>query len=561
VPARVLILGLDGATFDLIEPWAAAGSLPHLARLMAGGAWGRLRSTVPPATFPAWTSLMTGVNPGQHGIFDFTRRVPATYRVEFLNATYRRQPSAWRLLSDAGCRVGVVGLPATYPPERLNGFLISGFDAPVATGIDRSFVQPPELYDELRQAVGPYEITDFQELRIGPGWHEMALRKLLHAAERRTEIAACLLDREPWDCFFVHFGESDTVAHHFWAFHDPGSPRYDAARAGDLGHAIRSVYRALDRAVGELVAHAGESATVMVVSDHGSGGTGERVICLNRWLERQGWLQFAPSSFAGRAAAQVKRLGLALPTSLQEWAFRGPLRRLVGRLESGARLGGIDWAGTRAFSEEVNTFPAIWLNVQGREPLGSVVPGGDYEELRDEILARLAAWLDPATSERVIARAWRREELYHGPAVEEAPDIVLEPALDRGYSYTVLSSHGRPGEALRTLAPAERLGAKGGSMNGSHRPDGVLILAGGGVRPAGQLSRAEIVDVAPTLLHLLDVPLPANLDGRVQAKALVPGGEVLPARTVADDDTTPGPYSAEQASLVSRRLRGLGYRV
>ena len=143
MPARVLVIGLDGATFDLIEPWKE--ELPNLAGLMEGGAWGRLRSTVPPVTFPAWTSLATGTNPGRHGIFDFTQRVPGAYRVEFVNATFRRQPSVWRHLSKAGRRVGVMGLPAAYPPEAVNGFFISGFDSPVATGIDRSFVHPPKL--------------------------------------------------------------------------------------------------------------------------------------------------------------------------------------------------------------------------------------------------------------------------------------------------------------------------------------------------------------------------------------------------------------------------------
>jgi predicted AlkP superfamily phosphohydrolase/phosphomutase len=508
---------------------------------------------------------MTGVNPGQHGVFDFTRRVPGAYRIEFLNATYRQRPSAWRLLSKAGRRVGVMGLPATYPPEPLNGFLISGFDAPVATGIDRSFVHPPELYDEICRAVGPYEITDFQELHIGPGWHEMALRKLLHVARRRTEIAAYLLDRKAWDCFFVHFGESDTVAHHFWAFHDPASPRHIAS--ADLSDAIHTVYRALDRAVGELVGRAGDEVTVMIVSDHGSGGTGEWVIHLNRWLAEQGWLCFAPQSAVDRAVGKLKRLGMALPAPLQEWAFRGPLRRLVGRLESSTRLGGIDWAATCAFSEEVNTCPGIWLNVHGREPLGTLAPG-DYERQRDQIAARLLNWRHPTTGEPVIARAWRREELYHGPAVDSAPDIVLEPALDtsasldtrRGYSHTLLPSGGQPGEPLRRLTAEERLGAKGGSMNGSHRPEGVFILAGAGARPGVRLADAQIVDVAPTLLHLLDVPLPAHLDGRVLTEALRSDGKGASTQTAAQSMLSPKPYSAKQAEMVDRRLRGLGYR-
>jgi predicted AlkP superfamily phosphohydrolase/phosphomutase len=557
MPARVLVVGLDGATFDLIEPWKK--DLPHLARLMDGGSWGRLRSTVPPVTFPAWTSLATGTNPGRHGIFDFTQRVPGTYRLEFVNATFRQQPTIWRILSEAGRRVAVMGLPAAYPPEASNGIFISGFDSPVATGIDRSFVYPPQLYDEIREAVGAYEITGFQELRVGPGWHEMALDKLLHTARRRTEIAAYLLDREAWDCFFVHFGESDTVAHHFWAFHDPGSPRYDAERAEKLGHAIPTVYQALDCALGELIDAAGDRATVLIVSDHGSGGTGAWVVHLNRWLEQQGWLRFAIAGPADWGIGQMKRLGLALPARLQEWVFRGPLRRLADRLESGARLGGVDWAGTRAFSEEANTLPALWLNVRGREPMGTVGPGEPYEALRSEIVGRLAELCHPETGDRVLARTWHREELYRGPAVDLAPDIVLEPALDRGYAYTFLPSGGRPGDALRKLTVDERLGAKGGSMNGSHRPEGVLIMSGPNVGCSLQLDGAQIVDVAPTLLHLLEVEAPADLDGRSLVIGPPSRGSERRGPVPSRPDVERRHYSAEESAVVRSRLRGLGY--
>ncbi|MFC2029897.1 alkaline phosphatase family protein [Chloroflexota bacterium] len=566
--SRVLMIGLDGATFDLIDPWVSDGgshgasrsSLPHLARLMGSGAWGRLRSTVPPATFPAWTSLMTGVNPGRHGVFDFTRRVPGTYRIEFINATHRLQSTIWQLLSQCDQRVAVIGMPATYPPEAVNGVCISGFDSPVATGIDRSFVHPPELYDEIREAVGPYEITDFQETQIGPAWHENAQRKMLHALSRRTAIASYLLDRESWDCFFVHYGESDTVAHHFWAFHDSDSPRYKEQEAEHWGRAIQTIYQALDKAIGQLLRDAGPGATVLIVSDHGSGGAGQHVIHLNRWLATHGWLSFAPRSAVERAATGVKRVGLALPSQLQEFAFRGPLRRAVSGLESSARLGGIDWQGTQAFSEEVNTFPAIWLNVKGRDPGGTVEPGDCYEALREEILAGLMSWQNPATGQMIAHRAWRREELYEGDAVEYAPDIVVEPALDQGFSYTFLSSDGRAGPALRTLTESERLGAKGGSMNGSHRPDGILLLSGAGVRAAVRLAGCHITDVAPTLLQLLGTPLPEGLDGRVLSEALLDGDRTTTFTPAGNLDLPPEPYTDEQAERLGRRLRGLGYR-
>ncbi len=563
MPARVLLVGLDGATFDLIQPWAASGHLPLMAQVMEAGTWGPLRSTTPPSTFPAWTSLMTGVNPGQHGVFDFTRRVPGCYAIEFINATYRRRPSVWQLLSEAGLRVGVMGFPATYPPESINGFLISGFDSPVATGIDSSFVSPPELYDEICREVGPYPITGFQEVRIGPGWHQQALRKLKRAARRRTDIASHLLDREPWDCFAVHFGESDTVAHHFWAFHDPGSPRYDEAGVARFGQAILQVYKELDRALGELLVHAGQDATLIVVSDHGSGGTGQHVLHLNGWLAQNGWLRFASPGVRGWATACLKRAGLSLPAALQERAFRGPFHKFVDRVESSARFGALDWAGTRAFSEETNTFPSIWINVKGRDPEGTVKPGAEYEQLRDELLARLLEWPNPESGEPVIAQAWHREELFHGEAVADAPDIVLEPALNQGYSYTLLPTSGSQlllTGPVRLLTPSERQGAKGGSMNGSHRPDGILILHGAGVLRGATLGETHIVDLAPSILHLLGAHLPPYLDGRVLQEAFVGNAQVRIAPLEHDHGSGPRPYSMSQAGAVARRLRGLGYR-
>jgi predicted AlkP superfamily phosphohydrolase/phosphomutase len=551
----LVLLGLDGATFDLIRPWAESGELPTLAALMRDGAWGPLASTVPPASFPAWSTLLTGANPGRHGIYDFTQRLPGHYRVAFLNATQRRMPTLWRLASQAGQRVAALGFPATYPPEAVNGLLVSGFDSPVATGIGRSCVYPPERYAEI----APYPLGGIQEVHIGTGWHGRALRQILSGIERRTEVALGLLRQEPWDLFALHYGESDTVAHHFWAWHDPQSPRYDPEGAGRFGDAIRQVYRALDRALGILLEALPLETTVFIVSDHGTGGAGEWVLHLNRWLAEQGWLRFR----AGRARtlpAGLRRVGLRLPQRWQEWAFRGPLRGLVYRLESQNRFGGVDWSHTAAFSEEVNTLPAIWLNVRGREPRGTVDPA-EYERLREEIIAALEDWHHPETGAPLLRRAWKREALYQGPWVQLAPDIILEPALDGGYSVTFLGSSGQAGPAVRRLAPEEHLGAKGGSMNGSHRPEGILVLAGAGVRPGTCLVGATLADVAPTAMAVLGIDLPSDLDGRVLREAFQPAFlSEHQTRATAGDPVTPQPYTPGEEALVHDRLRGLGYR-
>ncbi|HKA28122.1 MAG TPA: alkaline phosphatase family protein, partial [Candidatus Binatia bacterium] len=286
--ARLLVIGLDGATLDLVAPWAAAGDLPVLARLMATGAWGPLRSTVPPATFPAWTSLVTGVNPGRHGVLDFVERVPGTLRVRFVNGSQRRTPALWSRLSAAGRRVAVLTVPATYPPEPVNGVMVSGFDSPVSSAIDGSFVFPRAFHAEVERLVGRVPFADFQEVRTGRRWHERAVVSLLDGVGRRATLTEAVLRREHWDACMVVFGESDTVAHHFWRYHDPASPRHAPGKHAD---AVARVYRALDTAVGRLIAAAGD-ATVAIVSDHGSGGAGDRAVHLNRYLASQGLLGF-----------------------------------------------------------------------------------------------------------------------------------------------------------------------------------------------------------------------------------------------------------------------------
>jgi predicted AlkP superfamily phosphohydrolase/phosphomutase len=554
VGTQFVLLGLDGATFDLILPWAQSGDLPTLARLLKEGAWGPLASTTPPTSFPAWSTVMTGANPGRHGLYDFTQRLAGRYEVGFVNATHRRMPSLWQRASTAGRRVAALGFPGTYPPEAVNGLLVSGFDSPVATAIGRRCVYPPERYRD----VAPYPLGGIQEVRIGPGWHERALAQLLAGVERRTAVALRLLREEPWDLFALHYGESDTVAHHFWAFHDRQSPRCDPADAGRFGHAIQQVYRALDRALGRLLETLPD-ATVAILSDHGSGGAGEWVVHLNRWLAEHGWLRFAGGG-THRFAAGLRRLGLCLPAAWQEWAFRGPLRGWVDRIESHNRLDGIDWAHTAAFSEEVNTLPGIWLNVRGREPAGTVAPE-QYERWRAELITALGGWRHPETGAPLLVQAWRREDLYQGPWVHLAPDIVLEPALDRGYSVTFLSSGGQPGPALRRLMPQERLGAKGGSMNGSHRPTGILLLAGAGVLPGVHLRGAALADIAPTTLAALGLPLPPGLDGHVLQDAFLPGSLCEQAGPATKTTSPPAqPYSPEEEAAVLERLRGLGYR-
>jgi len=551
----LLIVGIDGATWDVAEALIAAGRMPNLAALRAGGVWGPLASTVPPATFPSWSTFATGVNPGRHGIFDFTRRVFGTYEVTFINSTFRAAPSIWRRLSDQGKRVGVLGLPGTYPPEPVNGCMISGFDTPVTTRADASFIYPRELA-ALVEAKGGFPFADFQEFRIGADWYRMASEQLLEGIDAKTSLAIDLLRREPWDSFLLLYGESDTVAHHFWKFHDAGSPRFEPC-AHEYGDAINKVYERLDSSIGRLI-DAAEPQNILVVSDHGFGGAGRKNIHLNHWLAEHGY-QKRLANNGGGLSSTLKRLALRMiPASLQATAFRLNGGRWASRLESRARFNGISWPETTAFSEELNYFPSIWLNLEGREPQG-VVASGDYRRVVDDVCADLCEGLiDPETRRSVVRHAWRRDELYHGDHVQYAPDIILDLELDAGYSYNCLSSASTPGtDVFSTFQIGHSDGGKLAGMSGSHRSDGLFVMAGKDVGGLGRIQGAAIADMAPTIMNLAGADLPRGLDGRlIEPRDL----NRDPADPVEQDNAnTPQPYSDAEESEIAARLEALGY--
>ena len=565
--SKVMVIGLDGATFDLIDPFIQAGELPNLERLISEGTRAPLRSTTPSATFPAWTSFATGVNPGKHGIFDFTKMKPRSYRIEFLNSSHRKYPAFWEVLSKLGKRVCVVALPGTYPPEEVNGIMISGFDSPVATGIDASFVYPKELFRELNSKFGRFPFADFQELVIEEGWHDLAFERLLSGLKRKKDIALHIFKKEKWDLFLILFGEADTVSHHFWCAFDEASPRFVPELASKHREAIRKIYRELDSTIGELVDEAGEEYHVLLASDHGFGGTGDKIFYINRWLEKEGFLAFRKTGGAfSRNIDSLKRTGMRfVPPKAQEWLLRSPLKHLAANLEAKSRFGMIDWEKTKAFSEELNYAPSIRINSEGERPQG-VVKESKYVDLAREIVQRLNELEDPFTAKKIVKRVHLREELYSGPFVPEAPDLILELELDNGYSYSCLkTSPSENPSPLRKMERWEYIGAKGRSMNGSHRPEGIFILKGEGVKSGSRLEEAEIIDITPTLYYLFNIEIFKDMDGSVLISAFEE--EYRDRNRVKHAETTGGfgfkvrerPYSGKEAREVEERLRALGY--
>ena len=554
-PAPALVLALDGATFDVIQPLVAAGRLPNLGHWISQGVQAPLRSTCPPVTFPAWSTFMTGLEPAQHGIYDFTQKVPGRYRVRFVNASHRRGESLFARISRAGGRVLVLGLPATFPPEPVSGLLVSGFDAPVSVGSDEHSASDPALYRSIAERVGPWMRPSLDETATGVDFHERAVETLLERIESKTVFALEALQAlrddaqgsRP-DLMMVVFSESDTVGHHYWRDHDPGSPRHEASASAARRGAVGAVYERLDAACGRLRQAYGEDAFCLVVSDHGMGGAARHIVHLNAYLDSCGFLQRRPSKVPSSDAwaRGARNIALrSLPPRLAQKLFRRA-PDTAARLESLARFGGFDWQRTRAFSEEANTQPGVWINLRGREEAGCVAPQ-DYAALRHDVMDALRDWKLPGGGP-VVESALAREQVYQGPFADRAPDIVIELALDRGYGLSLVptpwSDRNRVIDPVRSLQTSELGGGRGRGMNGTHRRNGILVApqaANGLGLQQGQL--LHLRDVAPMILAAMGLGESGEGRPRPDRAATLPGRD----------------YSAEEEALVAARLRALGY--
>jgi predicted AlkP superfamily phosphohydrolase/phosphomutase len=565
---KVLLIGLDGATFDLIEPWVAQGRLPTLARLFRKGARATLWSSPLSNSAQAWSTLISGKNAASHGIYDFFERKPGSYDVRFVNASFRRGRSLWRVLSEAGKRVGVINVPMSYPAEDVSGPVLCGLDSP---GMDGRFAHPPGLLDEIKREVGQYILEPGIWGLIRKGQYGEALEAMLETINVRTATARYLMGRYPWDFFMVVFTCSDKVQHHFWKFMDPARTDIAPEVRERYREAIFKVYERLDRSVAELAGLVGPETALYVVSDHGAGPSTNRTFYINRWLRSEGLLAAGGSGSLrarGRQAVAsiIRRLDRAvkkeLPRGVKEALLRA-MPGLRGKVESIISLGRIEWGATQAYSYE--NHPAIFLNVAGREPMGTVRPGAEYEALRERIMGLLLGLRCPETGEAIVERAVRREEVYSGPLLDAAPDIIFE-WKDSRYIHRP-SDLAHDGPFIEILRPEQLAESEQFSRpSGVHRSNGILIcrgegLAGGGLAHGAQ---ARLQDMAPTLLCHLGVAIPADMDGRVLdylfteafRKANPPRYEAPSGDDAAGQRVV---FGEEEAREIGERLKGLGY--
>ncbi len=564
---ELIIIGIDSATFDLIGPWAKAGELPNLARLIEEGVHGDLTSTTPPVSPPAWASFMTGKNPGKHGIFSFFESVPNSYSVFHTNGGSCRAKTIWKILSEEGKRVGIINVPMTYPPEEVAGYLIAGWDTPD----ERSyFIYPAALQEELTREFGKIETSVYHFVqKLGNSYRSayQAYKLWERLEERRARLCQHLMHTHPTDLVMVHFFAVDQIQHYFWHYMDRTHPLHDPEGALLLGSVIKEMYRTTDRLIGELLALLPDETSVIVLSDHGAGPLSSRRIFVNNFLSSLGLLRFKDAERPAPRVSAVAHLALKqvdaflrwlLPSKVKTWVtWTFPLAR--DKFESYIATGQIDWSATKAYCNE-KFGSAIWINVKGVRPNGIVEPGPEYEELVTFITQKLYEINDPETGGQLITRVYRKEEIYSGPYLGNAPDLLIDEWVDLAFHPGVTARNQR-GKPIVTNEKPKGKGVR--DKTGSHRYNGVLLLKGDPFKSGETLPGAQIFDLAPTILHLMGLPVPDDMDGKVLTEALT--DEYLARHPVAyrkaDDGFSASErvYSDEDGRKVEERLRDLGY--
>lgn len=539
---KVLVVGLDGATFDIIHPLVADGRLPNLAHIMQTGAWGTLKSTVPPVTPSAWTSFFTGKNAGKHGIYDFQEIDPDTYQFHTVRTNQHREKTLWDLLGETGRQAIVTDVPFTYPPRPINGWMITGYGTPRTPGniitypADLADHLPPHLRSEIKVALPTNKFERSQ--RFVDEWKEVM--------EGRRQLLCYLMTERPWDLFMHVFSITDTMAHVFWTYVDPAHPNYHKPEGETYREAFLHGYEMCDQILGEMIELAGPGTTILILSDHGFGSVRPRQYIFQRLL-KGGYVKGK-----GNASLRGRLMKTAVDTYnrfpfLREWIKglrpnnRRRMKQTLRRAQLMPNVKGIDY--TRSKIVPTNFGLRMWVNDQGRFAQG-IVPPSQKDALLTELDQYLTAHRDKATGKPIIARTYRGDDLYHGPFANRGPDMVIE--------YSNLHD---PGAATPPKNPF---------LEGGHTANGIFLAHGPKIQSI-HLEPANLIDLAPTILHLFGQPVSPDMDGRVITGIFTPDYQKThpvqfgdePARHGTDHAGTG--YTEDEEAEINAQLRQLGY--
>lgn len=471
----------------------------------------------------------------------------------------------WSILSRSGRRVGLLNIPTTYPPRKINGFMVTGMLTPPSS---EDYTYPRELRSRLEKAVGGYTVLP-SELLHARGREAEHLLSVQRVAHMRMQAANWLMREYDWDFFMVVFGATDQIQHALWHLMDETHSRHQPRASDEMRHGIRRVCQQLNAYLTDLLGRREDDTLLIIMSDHGFGPL-ERYIYLNNWLLSKGMIRlrrtpevllkyllyrlgFGPANLYKRGLTPARVFKLAERVGFSREQAQRYTRRskvtetLVEKIFLSFR--DVDWQRTKAYS--LGNAGPIYINLKGREPEGNVEAGVESEQLINRLTQLLDELKDPGTGQPIMRSVHRREDIYWGERLSEAPDLILIPEDMR---YAVCGDYEFPSNQV-----VERCFDR----TGGHRMNGLLMLRGPGVKQGYRLQGAQIIDLAPTILAVMGVPIPSDMDGKVLTEAFADefwaGHPPVRAPVSSPKEGTAPGLSPEDEEAIKERLRGLGY--
>lgn len=528
---KVLIIGLDGATWEVLDEFVLNKHMPNLNKLKVNGCSGILKSTDPPVTPAAWTTFNTGCQPYTHSVLGFKDYSFENDRLSISSSASCAVPTMWEELSRQGYKVASINVPWTYPCRKVNGFMVAGYGLP---GTKAQFTYPTDLKNELLEHIPDYNVlTDWE--KVDNHDHEIFDQNVSRAErcfEQRLETARIINRKDSLDVFMVEFQDIDLIQHHVWPYLDRNTRDEYPSKRDRLFLALNR----LDKAIGSLLELAdNKQSTVIVVSDHGFGrmlGS----IRANMFLYEWGYLKFKSP-----LRRMFRRFHRNLDPVLDKQGDSVPIEIKTP----------VDWKRSKAMVMYAAMNGHIYLNVEGRNPNGCVRKGREYETVVDDLKCRFSKVKHPVTGESMFSQIITPTELYNvdRAVVEKLGDLILIPKP----GYIVHQSTKRKGNPIKLL-PDD-------SLAGCHYCDGIYIISGSKIM-AAKNKTARIVDLAPTIYAMLNAKLPSYLDGKVIQDVFSSRINIQYQSSQQADSTIQSEQeglSEQEQMLIHQRLSELGY--
>lgn len=520
---KVLVIGLDGGELSLITEFR--GHLPTLSKLIDQGTSGYLRSTVPPVTAPAWASFMTGKNPGKHGVMDFEMVEKGENKPKLINSTYIIGETLWDILSRSSLRVIVQNVPLTYPPKKVNGVMITDRLTPPS----KNYTYPPELEEKIRKLFG-----DFRPQLIKSHNTKEYFNKSVAQEMMQTKIFRYLLKKYDWDFAIIEYDLTDTIPHLTWNY----------AETNSKVNFVFETYKLIDKMIGLTLEDTPPETMIFVVSDHGMHPI-KKAFSTNRWLIEMGMLKFrnGPNKLTKIDfwLSKLKFNKEYIASIIIKTKIFPYLWKISEFLKIDENFDAIDWSATKAFSR--GHLGQIYLNQENMSM-------DEYYKIRSFIINKLKKIRDPETNEYIVENVFTRESIYKGEYVDKAADILF-------ITHTEYIPFNRmdfyEGSYLTDIDKLQSAG---------HAMEGLLIVQGEDIKN-GHMVNANIYDVMPTILHILNMPIPSDVDGIVLKDIFKNKSEFYKRKVEICRPIISAPNNINLDSIeeeeIKDRLRNLGY--